>query len=374
MPADLLPCFAATAPGLEALLAGELAERGVTLGDPEVGGIGFEASPAALADLLLRLRTASRVSLRLATFRARTFAELEAGAADLDWQSHLGAGVHPTFRVSSHRSRLYHTDAIGERLTRVLEAEVGLPAGGGGPEQSFVVRIDRDRVTVSADSSGAPLHQRGWRPETGKAPLRETLAAALLLAVGWDGTVPLADPFCGAGTIVIEAAQLARGVAPGSDRTFAFAEWPDFEPGTWASVAGAAAGDRLQASPVAIVGRDRDAGAIDRTFRNAERAGVADDLDLDVAPVSALELPPGPGWVITNPPWGVRTGGGSGSGGDLRNLYARLGQVVAAAEGWSVGMLVADPRLAHHAGLPVREALTVQAGGRTLHLLVADAA
>ena len=130
------------------------------------------------------------------------------------------------------------------------------------------------------DSSGALLHRRGYRQDAAKAPLRETLASALLLACEWDGAVPLVDPMCGSGTIPIEAALLARRIPPGWRRRFAFERWPEFKPSVWEYVRGEAAVAMLDRAPVAIVAADRDAGAIEATLANAERAGVSGDLSV----------------------------------------------------------------------------------------------
>jgi len=376
--------FAVCVPGLEGIVAAELRALGVRPGPQERGGVGFRATHRQLYAANRWLRTATRVLVRVASFRAASFAELERRAAAVDWAPWVAPGAGVEWRVSSHASRLYHTGAVAERLARAVGAGgADRWAGRGHPDQSgdeprptqlVVVRIDRDRVTVSVDSSGEPLHHRGWRRETAKAPLRPTLAAALALAVGWDGTVALVDPFCGSGTIPIEAALLARGLPPALERAYAFQRWPSFEPGAWASVAGAVrtAVERAEGTiaPAAIVARDRDAGAVAVTARNAERAGVAADLDLAVAAISALHPPPGPpGWVITNPPYGTRL-----AGGDLRDLYARLGTVLRTKlAGWRVGLLVADRRLAGHTGLALDEALRTTSGGMAVRFLVGDA-
>jgi putative N6-adenine-specific DNA methylase len=211
------------------------------------------------------------------------------------------------------------------------------------------VRVVDDRVTVSIDTSGEPLYKRGWRHEVGKAPVRETLAAAMLLATGWTGDGPLVDPFCGSGTIAIEAALLARNIAPGHARRFTFQEWPSFEPGTWASVVATAKAGAREAVGAPIVAGDREEGAVRAARANAVRAGVAADIEVVHAPLSTLTMPDAPaGWIVTNPPYGERVKGGA----DLRDLYASVGHVVRARpDGWRAGMLVADAALAQHSGL-----------------------
>jgi putative N6-adenine-specific DNA methylase len=375
--------FAVCTPGLEGILAGELTSLGITSARTTRGGVEFNVTNRQLYLANVWLRTATRVVVRIGDFDARQFDELERRAAAIAWDRWVAPDSPVEFRVHSSGSRLYHTDAIAERLGRVVP---GRPAPSGGdaagpdpaddespPAQLVVVRVRRDRFTISVDSSGLPLHKRGWRTATAKAPLRETLAAALLLAVGWNGDTPLVDPFCGSGTIPIEAALLGAGVAPGRGRSFAFQRWPAFEPGAWASVAAGIdpveAGGTGTNRTVAIVGHDRDAGAVESARANAERAGVSGLVSFSQAPISDLDAPPGgPGWLICNPPYGTRLS----TGHDLRNLFATVGKVAARSlPGWGVGLLVADTRSAAHSGLALTECLHTTNGGLPVRFLFA---
>src|ERR1043165_3410021 len=223
MPERRLDCFAVTPPGVEAVTARELAGLGLTPGGTEPGGGPFLASPRELYTSNLDRRTASRITVRLAEFPARAFYELERKAKRVPWETVTAPGTPVRFRVTSRKSRLYHARGIAERLLSCANGQRSTVNGngrddgdrgdddeGGEAAQLFVVRVFRDVVTISADSSGALLHRRGYRLASAKAPLRETLAAALLLGAGYDWRAPLVDPFCGAGTIPIEAALLAR--------------------------------------------------------------------------------------------------------------------------------------------------------------------
>ncbi|HVG43127.1 MAG TPA: hypothetical protein VM890_00300, partial [Longimicrobium sp.] len=333
---DRLPLFAVVAPGLEALCAAELRALGIAAA-AEPGGAAWEGTMDDLHRANLWLRTASRVVVRAATFRARTFIELERHARRVPWERWVVPGRAVRLRVTSKKSKLYHEGAIAERLLGFIEDRVGGigaasaakgpedDADDGGDAQLFVVRVLRDEVTLSADASGALLHLRGYRQAVAKAPLRETLAAAMLLGAGWRGDAPLLDPMCGSGTIPIEAALLARKVAPGlasasrRPRAYAFTAWPGHDAGAWARAVDEARGAILPAAPVPVAGSDRDAGAVEAARANAERAGVAADVDFAVRPVSAMEPPAGgPGLLICNPPYGVRVGESDA----LRNLYA----------------------------------------------------
>jgi len=192
------------------------------------------------------------------------------------------------------------------------------------------------------DSSGALLHMRGYRRATAKAPMRETIAAAMLLACEWRPEEPLFDPFCGSGTIPIEGAMLARRIPPGLDRVFAFQQWPWVEAGLWSRMRRDAEVEILDAAPGPIIGADRDEGAVRAASENAARAGVEGAIEFVVSPVSAAAVQADPGWVITNPPYGVRVG----TSRELRNLYARLGAVMRERfDGWRLAFLSADHAL-----------------------------
>jgi len=371
-------CLAVCTPGLESVLAREVRCLGIRGGRTITGGVLFSASTRELYASNVWLRTATRVLVRIARFKSTSFAMLEEQASAIDWGRWIADGRRPGFRVSSTKSKLYHTGAIAERLARAA----GWPTPGttrsgvnpveNGEEQErpeFVVRVHHDDVTVSINSSGRPLYQRGWRGPQGKAPLRETLAAAMLLAVDWDGSQPLLDPMCGSGTIAIEAALLARNIAPGAGRAFAFGDWPCFEPGTWSSVAAEAAAASRPPTDAPIWASDRDEGAVDATSINAERAGVRQDIDVACRSISDVVAPYGAetGWLITNAPYGRRVTGHD----DRRNLFARLGQIVRTdLEDWRVGLLVSDVPTAGHSGLLLRECIHTTNGGIDVRYLV----
>jgi putative N6-adenine-specific DNA methylase len=376
--------FAVAAPGLEPLVAQELARLGLR-GETTPGGVAFHGEGRDLYRANLHLRTASRVLLRLGEFYAAAFSELRAKASRLPWATALQPGQPVAIKATCHKSKLYHSDAVAERVAGAIEDRLGHavvrvrgraegddeagddhPAEGSAPAL-VIVRLVRDIVTISLDTSGALLHQRGYRQATAKAPLRETLAAAMLLASGWDPAAPLLDPFCGAGTIPIEAALLALNLPPGRARHFAFMDWPDFQPDLWQAILREADAARRTMVPP-IWGSDRDAGAIEAARLNAERAGVAEHIRFTRQAVSALEAPPGTGWVVTNPPYGVRVK----ESGDLRNLYAQLGKTLRArCAGWHVALLAADARLAHSTGLPFddRRKLPLVNGGLRVSLM-----
>jgi putative N6-adenine-specific DNA methylase len=337
-------CAAICTPGLEPVCEAELRALGLRARTVSAGVIEFKATPRQLYSSTLWLRTASRVLVRITKFRATDFNYLETRCREIEWDRWLPTGHVPEFRITSHKSRLFHTEAIAERMQNIALGGADLEDfRTGAPRQPFVVRVDHDLFTVSADAAGTPLNQRAWRTELGVAPLRTTMAAGLLMASGWDGSTPLLDPFCGSGTIAIEAALLARGVPPGGDRDFAFSRWADFEPGTWASVMGEVVSKKRDGIEVTIEAADRDEAAVEVTRANAKRAGVLDDIDIQVRVVSHLQGRDDVGLVATNPPYGKRVGAG-----DLRPLYRRFGAVLRERRPrWELAMVAADQRLAH---------------------------
>lgn len=379
--------FAVCAPGVEPFVAQELGDLGLLVApsapvapalavpgaEVEVGGVEFSGDRTAIYRANLHLRTASRVLLRLGDFYAASFPELRKKAGRLAWENYLHPGQPVAVRASCHKSRLYHSDGVAERVLAAIGDRLGQitppgkfdEAGEAPPPQLVVARLDHDRCILSVDTSGTLLHRRGYRLAVAKAPLRETLAAAMLLASGWDCTAPLLDPFCGSGTIPIEAALLAYQIAPGRRRRFAFMDWPGYNPAGWqALLAEAEAQVRAAPGPV-IQASDRDAGAIQMAQANAERAGLAGQIEFARRAVSAVQPPPGPGWVVTNPPYGLRVSANQ----DLRNLYAQLGNVLRAyCPGWQTAILCSDPLLLGQTRLKLRVGLRLVNGGVNVRL------
>lgn len=383
-----LDVFAVATPGVAPLVAAECVALGLTPREVSTAGVALDLTPAELFTLNCWTRLASRVLVRLAHFEARDFATLEKQAARVPWARVLTAGASVRLRVTCRKSRLYHSDAVAERVARSLTAVMpGVQVSGRARDdedddgaddaavsQLIVVRFDRDRCTISADSSGALLHRRGWRPAVAKAPLRETLAAMMLAAAPWDGQVPLVDPFCGSGTIGIEAALRVRRMAPGLARSFAMERWPGADGAACNAVRQAARDAILPGVGAPIVLRDRDAGAIAAARANAERAGVLGDLHIEQGALSETDLAGlGPrGLLLTNPPYGLRVSDGA----DLRALYARLGDVLrTGGPGWRLGMLVPPDRaLAGQLRLRLTPAVRTTNGGLPVELLLSDQA
>ena len=353
--------FAACAPGFEDVAAKELFSLGIAHPRAVPGGVEFRGFLSHVYKVNLWSRTAERVLLRLGEFRAITFKELRDKARHIAWES-MVRSERVALRVTCHKSRLIHSDAVAERIVAAIGDRLGRSIEHADQDDAaplIVARLVDDVCTISLDTSGAQLHWRGYRQATAKAPLRETLAAAMLLASGWTPDRPLIDPFCGAGTIPIEAALIARHIAPGRQRCFAFMDWPNFDRAAWAELLIQADEMTSAKAPSIIQGSDRNAGAIAASRSNAERAGVSNDIEFTPRAMSAIE-PIGRGWIVTNPPYGQRVSADY----DLRNLYAQLGKVLRAkCAGWHVAMLAGNAQLEHSTGLKFATVIRIDNGG-----------
>ena len=383
-PAEPQRWFVVTAPGLEAVTARAAAaiaeatqvravDGGVELcGPPEVG---YRAN--------LVLRTATRVLARVGEVTAREFGKLRHGIASLPWEALIVPKRAIKVSTSASRCRLYHTGAIAEnveagiadRLARhgrgaAAAGQAAIKDGELRQPQTVLLRGSEDRFVVSIDSSGERLHRRGWRQENAAAPLRETLAAGLLALCDWEPSLALLDPMCGAGTIPIEAATQALGIAPGIDRSFAFEDWPlhaGAHEAAWQKMRDEAQdAARRGAHHAPITGADRSAEAVDSARRNAERAGLAGELTIERRELTDARPTAERGLVLLNPPYGKRIGNPR----TLGLLYREIGFVLRAHfRGWRAGVLVADRRLAESIRLPVAAALPLTNGGLRVTLL-----
>jgi putative N6-adenine-specific DNA methylase len=356
--------FAACPPGLETILQTELFALGINHPQSVPGGVEFSGFLSHLYRVNLWSRTASRVLVRLGEFEAKSFQELKRKTADLLWGQFLKPNTAIHVRATCHKSKLYHSDAVAERVGEAINdclhsplpsAKLPMAEGAG---VRVVVRLDHDHCTLSLDSSGDHLHQRGYRLATAKAPLRETLAAALLLCAHYDPTQSFLDPFCGSGTFAIEAALIARNVAPGINRRFAFMDWLSFDADEWYQLILDARAARRATTPAPILASDRDAGAVAATIDNAARAGVADSLQITAHSVSDIQPPGDRGLIVTNLPYGQRVGE------DVRNVYARFGSVLREkCPGWRVGFLAGSLALVKQTRLAVGEPVWIENGG-----------
>jgi putative N6-adenine-specific DNA methylase len=337
--------FLATVPGMEELLCAEVRSKGFNSVKAVPGGVTVKGGWPEVWRANLWIRGAGRVLAVLATFRATHLAELKSQAGKVPWREVLRRDVPFRVAATCAKSRIYHSGAAAERVEAAIRETLGAPPA---PEAPVLVRarIEHDQCTLAIDTSGEPLHKRGYKAAVGKAPMRETMASLLLRQCGFTGTEPVVDPMCGSGTFVIEAAETAARLNPGRARHFAFEQLATFDAAAWQRMRDV---QSRRAPPARFYGSDRDAGAVAMAVANAERAGVANLLEIRQRAISDLAAPEGPpGLVIVNPPYGGRIGGRK----ELLPLYRALGQTLLNRfPGWRVGLITAEPGLARATGL-----------------------
>lgn len=337
--------FATTAPGFEGLLAREVASVGGKKLLELEGGVEFDATHKTLYRACYELRLAERVLLRVDAFRSRDFPEMYNKVRRFGWERLLGGGHRVRVKAAAHRSRLMHTGRIRETVKSAIEDRFREELRAKAPviddpegAQYLLVRVVDDRCELSLDAAGELLHRRGWRRDVGEAPLRETLAAAILGSLGWNGSRPLLDPMCGSGTLPLEAARLASGRPAGELREFAFQRWANYREGLWREVIEQAAGVGGSQGEVMIFGSDIDGEVLSAARANAVRAGVDGAVRLSVKAVDDQQPPVDrPGLMVCNPPYGRRIG--HPEEGEM--AWKRLLRVFAARfEGWELGVLL----------------------------------
>jgi putative N6-adenine-specific DNA methylase len=338
---DLLDLFLVATPGLEDTLAQEVKRAGLKSSKTQVGGVALKGTWADMVRANRELRTCTRVLLRIGTFPATHVSQLDKRARAFPWADWLRKDVPVAIEASASKSKLFHTGAITQRISTAITEEFGAFVKDDA-DVRILARIENDLCTLSIDTSGESLHKRGHKDKMHKAPLRETLAAAFLMQCGYTGTETIVDPMCGSGTFVIEAAEMAMGLAPGRARHFSFEHLRHHKPATFTS------------SPAStqhrFYGFDRDAGAISMANHNADRAGVSSATLFRHQHITALTPPDcATGLVILNPPYGERLGDKR----ELFGLYGALGKVLKQRfTGWRVGIVTSDAGLAKATTLP----------------------
>ena len=354
--------FLVSVPGLEGPLCAEARAHGYKA-KAVPGGVELKGGWPEVWRANLELRGPSRILARLDQFRAVHLAKLDTRARQVPWATVLRSDVPVRVEASCKSSRIYHSGAAAERIARAITSEIGAPVSENA-EVVIKARIEDDLCTIAVDTSGEPLHKRGFKAEVAKAPMRETMAALFLRQCGFTGAEPVLDPMCGSGTFVTEAAEIAAGLHPGRSRTFAFEKLATFDADAWNRMRSEAA---ARTPAARFYGRDRDPGAIRMSRANADRAGVAAFTDFAEMEVADLTPPEGPaGLVIVNPPYGDRIA----ETNKLRPLYRSLGNtLISRFSGWRVGIVTSHETLAAATGLPFSlDAEPVLHGGLRIRL------
>ena len=333
-------------PGIENVLCGEARALGFAKPKAVTGGVTFQGGWPDVWRSNLEVRGASRILVRIGSFRVMHLAQLDKRARKFEWSKFLRADVPVHVEATCTRSKIYHSAAAAQRIATAIREELKAPIA---KEADVVIkaRIEDDLCTISIDSSGELLHKRGHKEAIGKAPMRETMASLFLRQCGYEGQEPVVDPMCGSGTFIIEAAEIAAGLKPGRARHFAFEKLAGFDAAAWERMR---QGGNVITPPFRFHGSDRDAGAIRMAKENAERAGVSAFTDFRQLSLGDLNPPPGPpGLVIVNPPYGTRIGERKA----LFGLYGALGKVLLTRfHGWRVGLVTTDASLARATNLP----------------------
>jgi len=347
--------FASTARGLEELLKSELETLGAQACKVVQGGVHFEGDDRLLYRSLLWSRLASRILLPLNEFKVHSDLDLYLGVMAIDWPAVFG--VEKTFAVhfsglndeirNSQYGALKVKDAIVDSFTRKMDERPNVAKQQ--PDIRVNVFLQRDTASVALDLSGEGLHQRGYRDLTGQAPLKENLAAAIVMRSGWQAGTPMVDPMCGSGTLLIEAAMIAADRAPGLHRQhWGFTGWNKFDAELWRELTAEAqvrTRRAVQETTSRFFGSDIDRRVIEMARANARRAGVAELISFEASEVGKLvnPLPEGPvGTVISNPPYGERLE----SEPALIALHNMLGRIMKTKfGGWQLSLFSASPEL-----------------------------
>ena len=328
--------------GMEAVTKREIYDLGYEITRVEDGRITFEGDAEAICRANVFLRTAERVLLLVGRFKATTFEELFQGIKALPWEEYIPKdGKFWVKKASSIKSKLFSPSdiqsiakkAMVERLKGVYKTEWFKEDGAAYPIRIFLLK---DEVMVALDTSGDSLHKRGYRLQTSKAPITETLAASLIMLTPWRKDRILVDPFCGSGTFPIEAAMIAANIAPGMNREFTAEAWTNIIPKQLWYDAVEEAQDMVDKDiQVDIQGYDLDGEVVKAARENARRAGVDHLIHFQQRDVAKLSHPKKYGFIITNPPYGERLEEKE----NLPDLYTTIGEVYKNLDAWSMYMI-----------------------------------
>ena len=347
--------FFATCPrGLETLLVQELSACGATGVESTGGGAKFDGDWRVCYRINLESRLATRVLLRVAHGPYRNEEDVYALARNVDWQQHFNVNQSIRVDITAIRSPLRSLDFTTLRIKDAIcdrfRDEVGSrpDVDTRAPNVRVVGFLDEHNASIYLDTSGEPLYKRGYRVDTGEAPLKENLAAGIVMLSGWKADEPFLDPMCGSGTLLVEAAQIALNIAPGSRRHFGFEKLRHFDSNLWQALQTDAQGKQLAQSPVPIFGADLYGDELKYARANLSSAGLEHAVELKQANVLELPAPASGGVFVANPPYGKRLGDNA----ELESFYPLLGDALKARfAGWRCYLFSADMSLPKLLGL-----------------------
>jgi putative N6-adenine-specific DNA methylase len=365
--------FATVARGLEALAAQELEQLGAGEVVPGFCGVHFTGDRTLLYRVNLWARLPFRILQQLDEFACADAQQLYQGIQTIDWSYYLTPdrtlAVNATGKSKqlnhSHFTALQVKNAVVDQQQQQFGARPSVDTQQ--PDVLINVHIYRDRATVSLDSSGQSLHRRGYRPAVGAAPLKETLAAALIQLAGWQPDLPFFDPLCGSGTLPLEASLQGLQIAPGLFRDrFGFQTWLDFDEDLWHQLIQEAKASQRQQLAAFVGGSDGNSDVIYQARTNARRCGVADQVQFFTAELAQVDAPADGGVLVCNPPYGERLGDKQQLGG----FYKELGNVLKQEfKGWTAFILSGNKDLAKNIGLKSSQRIPVYNGSLPCQLM-----
>jgi putative N6-adenine-specific DNA methylase len=335
--------IATAAMGLEALVAKEVRSLGYEC-EVENGRVAYRGDEKAIVKSNLWLRTADRVKLKVGEFKATTFDELFEKTKALPWENFLPENAEFPVAGKSVKSKLFSVSdcqaivkkAIVERMKKHYKKQGWFEENG--PLFKIEVALHKDVALITIDTSGSGLHKRGYRIGQGEAPLKETLAAALVMLTNWTADRPFVDPFCGSGTIPIEAALIGQNIAPGFNREFVSEQWDWIDSKVWDEARNEAEGLAKYDQPLDITGSDIDHRLIKIAEENAVEAGLGDLISFKQMQVKDFTTMKDYGVIVGNPPYGERLGEKTA----VQRMYKEMGQALADLDTWSIYMLTSD--------------------------------
>ena len=338
--------IATAAAGLEAVVGREIRNLGIEC-LVENGRVRFDGTVETIIETNLWLRAADRIKIVVGSFPAKTFEELFQGVFALDWENYLPLGAKfPIAKAKCVKSKLHNEPsvqaiskkAVVKKLQKHYARPEGVPLMENGAEFKIEVSILKDVATVLIDTTGSSLFKRGYRAEKGGAPIKENMAAAILLLSNWYPDKPLIDPTCGSGTFCIEAAMIGMNMAPGLHRHFAFEEWNWVDSDLVGRVRARALGQIKQDIQLDILGTDIDARMVEIAKRNAEEAGVSEQIVFKQMRLQDLHTDKINGVIVSNPPYGERLLDDDA----VTKLYQEMGQTFEPLKTWSKFILTSD--------------------------------
>jgi len=365
--------FATVARGLEDVAANELKSLGAKEVRPDFTGVHFTGDSALLYRVNLWSRIIFRVLVPIRTFPCRDADQLYREVQKIDWRDYLTPENTLAVDCTGKNEQLNHTHFTALQVKNAIADQQRQQTGKRSsvntqsPDLRINLHIYQNRAVLSLDSSGESLHRRGYRPAMGLAPLKETLAAALLEMAEWDVNMPFLDPLCGSGTLPIEAALKALKIAPGLFRgKFGFETWQDFDEDVWQDLLEEAQNAELSSLPAPIYGSDRASDIVAQAQTNAKMCGLSSYLYFFEQELADLEPPADSGIIICNPPYGKRIGNEE----ELGDFYKLLGDVFKQRfKGWTAYILTGNKELAKQVGLKTSRRIPVYNGSIPCTLL-----